>query len=96
MVTAVRSRATVTTGRLGGVIVDLMLDLGSSVSLVQRNIQLQAQDVMRSKVGKPLQLVMASGEQLFIFAGALIPGSHPVHAFHEANFKVSQKLFLVC
>ena len=54
MVAAVKSRATVTTGRLGGVMVDV--DSGSSVS-VQHNVRLQAQDVVRVKARKPLQLL---------------------------------------
>ena len=30
------------------------------------------------------------------YTGVLIPGSHPVHGFHWANFKDSQKWFLAC
>ena len=73
MVEAVKSRATVTTGRLGGVMMDVMLDSGSSVSLVQRNVCLQAQDVVRVKARKPQQLVTASGEQLPILEHVRIP-----------------------
>ena len=54
MVAALKSRATVTMGRLGGVLVDLMLDSGSSVSLVQRNVRLQAQDIVQVEAKKPL------------------------------------------
>ena len=53
--------------------VDLMLDSGSSVSLVQRNVHLQAQDVVRVEPGKPVQLVTASGEQLPILEHIRVP-----------------------
>ena len=53
--------------------VDLMLDLGLSVSLVQCNVCLQAQDVMRVKAEKPLQLVRVSGEQLPILEHIRVP-----------------------
>ena len=64
VVAAVKSRVTVTKGRLGGIPVELMLDSGSSVSLVQGNILSQAQDIVHIKAVRPLQLVTASGEQL--------------------------------
>ena len=64
MVAAVRSRATVITGRIGGVTVELMLDSGSSVSLVQCNVRSQARNVVQVEARRPLQLVTASGEQL--------------------------------
>ena len=64
MVAAVRSRATVITGRIGGVTVELMLDSGSSVSLVQCNVRSQARNVVQVETRRPLQLVTASGEQL--------------------------------
>ena len=31
-----------------------------------------------------------------LYAAALIPGSRPVNGFHQASFKLSQKLFLEC
>ena len=61
---AVRSKATTTLGRIGGVGVEIMLDSGSSLSLVQRNVLLQANNVMQIQAPRPLQLVTASGEQL--------------------------------
>jgi len=41
-----------------------MLDSGSSISLVQRDILSQAQDIVQVKATRSLQLVTASGEQL--------------------------------
>ena len=61
MVAAVKSRATVITGRFGGVPVELMLDSGSSISLVQRDLLARAQDVVQVKAKTPLELVTASG-----------------------------------
>ena len=43
--------------------VDVMQDSGSSVSLIQHNVRLQAKDIVRVKARKPLQLITASGEQ---------------------------------
>ena len=73
MVAAVKSRATVTMGKLCGVVVDMMLDSGSSVSLVQHNVRVQAQDIVRVKARKPVQLVMASGKQLPILEHIRVP-----------------------
>ena len=64
MVAAVKSRATVITGRFGGVPVELMLDSGSSISLVQCDLFARAQDVVQVKAKRPLQLVTASGGRL--------------------------------
>ena len=63
-VAVIKSKAAVITGRLGGVPVELMLDSGSSISLVQRDVLSQAQDIVRVKATRSLQLVTASGEQL--------------------------------
>jgi len=41
-----------------------MLDSGSSISLVQRDVLSQAQDIVQVKATRSLQLVTASGEQL--------------------------------
>ena len=43
---------------------ELMLDSGSSISLVQRDVLSQAQNVVGVKATRSLQLVTASGEQL--------------------------------
>ena len=65
MVAAVRSKATVITGRFGGVAAELMLDSGSSVSLVQSDLLARAQGTVQPvKATRPLQLVTASGERL--------------------------------
>jgi len=47
-VAAVKSSATMLKGRLGGVEVELMLDSGSSVSLVQSDILLAAHKLIMS------------------------------------------------
>ena len=70
---AIKSSVIATTERLGGVMVDVMLDSCSSVSLVQRNAHLQAQNIVRVKERKPLQLVTASGEQLPILINIRVP-----------------------
>ena len=54
METAVKTNATIITGRLGGVPSELMLDSGSSVSLAKRDVLSKA------------RYVRASGEQLHI------------------------------
>ena len=64
MVAAVRSKATVITGRFGGVAAELMLDSGSSVSLVQSDLLARAQGTVQVKATRSLQLVTASGERL--------------------------------
>ena len=51
-------------GELGGVKVETMLDSGSSVSLVQRGVLLQARGIKKVKGTKPLRLVTASGDDL--------------------------------
>ena len=66
VVAAVKSKATVITGRFGGVLVEIMLDSGRSISLVQHDVLVQAQDVVQVKARRPLQLMMASGEQLYV------------------------------
>ena len=43
---------------------ELMLDSGSSISLVQRDVLSQVQDIVRVKATRSLPLVTASGEQL--------------------------------
>ena len=63
-VAAVRSKATVTTGTLGGVLSELMLDSGSSISLVRRDVLPKAQHVRRTEATRSVQLVTASGERL--------------------------------
>ena len=64
MVAAVKSRATVITGRFGGVPVELMLDSGSSILLVQLDLLARAQDIVHVRSKRPLQLVTASGRWL--------------------------------
>ena len=63
-VEAIKSKAAATKGKLGGVGVEMMLDSGSSVSLIQQEVFSRAQGVVWVEVVKPLRLVTASGDQL--------------------------------
>ena len=63
-VAVVKSTATIIKGSLGGVGVELMLDSGSSVSLVQCDVLKGAQNIVQVTAGRPIQLVTASGDQL--------------------------------
>ena len=64
VVAAVRSKAATTRGRIGGVEVEIMLDSGSSVSLIQSTVLAGAQGVVQWENARPLQLVTASGDPL--------------------------------
>jgi len=61
-VAAVKSTATPVNGKVGGVRVELMLNSGSSVSLVQSNVLQGATDIQVLSA-KPIQLVTASGDR---------------------------------
>ena len=63
-VAVVKSQATIVKGQLGGVSVDLMLDSGSSVSLVQCDILSSTKNIVDIPQARPLRLVTASGDQL--------------------------------
>ena len=63
-VAAVKSKAAIIGGELGGVMVEAMLDLGSSVSLVQSEVLQKARGIEQVKGAKPLRLVTASGNSL--------------------------------
>jgi len=63
-VAAVRSQATTVRGELGGKAVNVMLDSGSSVSLVESNTLTGMKDVVGVQCAKSLRLVTASGDQL--------------------------------
>ena len=58
-VAAVKSTATVIKGTFGGVAVEMMLDSGSSVSLVQCNVLQHAQNVIHVTTVRSVQLVTA-------------------------------------
>ena len=60
---AIRSSAAVVKGELGQVAVDMMLDSGSSVSLVQRDILDKSQG-FRQIAPQEFQLVSAAGERI--------------------------------
>jgi len=59
-----KSQATIVKRQLGGITVDLMLDSGSSVSLVQCDILSNIQNIVDTPQTRPLCLVTASGDQL--------------------------------
>ena len=63
-VAAVKSKAAIIGGELGGVRVEAMLDSGSSVSLVQSEVLQKALGIEQVKGAKPLRLVTASGDSL--------------------------------
>ena len=63
-VAVVKSQATIVKGQLGGVAVDLMLDSGSSVSLVQCDTLSNIQNIVDTPQARPVRLVTASGDQL--------------------------------
>ena len=65
-VPVVRSQATIVKGELGEVAVNVMLDCGSSVSLVQCDLLTGMKDVVDVQCTKSLRLVTASGDQLSI------------------------------
>ena len=90
-VAAVKPKTAAMEGRLGGVEVEMMLDSGSSVSLIQKDVLSRAQDVVRIKTTKPLRLVTTSGDQLPILdhVSALVQVGE-LHVRHE--FVVTESL----
>ena len=63
VVAAVRSSATTTVGMIGGVQVEMMLDSGSSISLVRSDILSQT-NITRIQAPRQIQLRTASGAEL--------------------------------
>ena len=63
-VAVIKSQATVVKGEVGGIEVDIMLDSGSSVSLVRCDLLSTMNNVREAPQPKPIQLVTASGDQL--------------------------------
>ena len=51
-------------GKFGGAKLEMMLNSGSSVSLVQQSVLLQAQGIVQARGTTPLRLVTASGDDL--------------------------------
>ena len=90
-VVAIKQKATVTTGKLGGVNVEVMLDSGSSVSLVQQNMLSKCQNTVQNNENQPIQLVTASGEQLPIVKHIKAPIQLGEHVFLH-DFVVVKKL----
>ena len=62
-VAAVKSTATLIKGKLGGASVELMLDSGSSVSLIQNDTLEGASNVVQVTPTRQIQLITASGDQ---------------------------------
>ena len=63
-VAVVKCQATIVKGVLGGVAVDIMLDSGSSVSLVRCDLLSNMKNVIEAPQAKSIHLVTASGDQL--------------------------------
>ena len=65
-VAAVRAKAAIIAGEIGGVGVEMMLDSGSTVSLIRQDIikQLHPQSIAKLRGIPELQLITASGEPL--------------------------------
>jgi len=63
-VAVVKSQATIVKGQLGSVSVDLMLDSGLSVSLVQCDILSSIKNIVDAPQARLLRLVTAPGDQL--------------------------------
>ena len=72
-VAAVKSMATLIKGKLGGASVELMLDSGSSVSLVQIDALKGACNVVQVSSARQIQLVTASGDRLPIIKHVKAP-----------------------
>ena len=53
-IAAVKSTATVIKGKFGGVVVEVMLDSGSSVSLVQFDVLQGARNVIQVTTARPI------------------------------------------
>ena len=66
IVAAIKKHATVITGEVGGKCTEIMLDSGSSVSLVRRDLLPYIQDAVKLPIPSQPQLVTASGEPLLV------------------------------
>ena len=85
-VAVVKSTATVIMGTWGGVSVEMMLDSGSSLSLVQCDVLQSARNVVEiTAARRPIHLVTASGDQLPILqhvrASVQLGELHVLHEF---------------
>lgn len=85
-VAVVKSTATVIMGTWGGVSVEMMLDSGSSLSLVQCDVLQSARNVVEiTAATRPIHLVTASGDQLPILqhvrASVQLGELHVLHEF---------------
>ena len=64
MVAAVKAKAAIVWGKVGGNTVEMMLDSGSRVSLIHQDVLSQAQGTTHIKAPRQLRLVTALGDQL--------------------------------
>ena len=64
MVAAVNSKTAVTTGKIGSIVLDVILDSGSSVSLVKQEMLQRARGIMQVEKDEQLGLVTAAGAAL--------------------------------
>ena len=91
VVVTIRSKAATTQGKIGGMEVEIMLDSGLSVSLIQRTVLARAQGVVQWKNALPLQLVTASSDPLPIVEQVRAPIKlSELHLMH--NFAVVENL----
>jgi len=72
-VAAVKSMATLVRGKVGDQAVELMLDSGSSVSLIQSDALEGASNVVQVTSARPIQLITASGDRLPILQHVRAP-----------------------
>ena len=72
-VAAVRTKAAVIKGKVGGVATELMVDSGSSVSIVRKEVLDQSQGITKIRPAPQLQLVTASGEPLQVLDHIMAP-----------------------
>ena len=72
-VAAVRTKAAVIKGKVGGVATEMMVDSGSSVSIVRKEVLDQSQGITKIRPAPQLQLITASGEPLQVLDHIMAP-----------------------
>ena len=65
--------SSIITGKIGGVLTEMMLDFGSAVSLIHQSTLSQLQGTITKLVVPQLHLVTASGDPLPIMAHLQLP-----------------------
>lgn len=88
---AVNTKTAVIVGEMGGVKTEMLLDSGSSVSLVQEGLLLQNSGVTRISPATHLELVTASGEKLKVVDHILAP-VHVSEVYTNHEFVVVNRL----